>query len=98
MSIFSALKGDGLRSPQKIRVNGKTLADILAAHALFVSGKDGGVRAELAGVDLTRADLYKAKLAYADLQGANLEGANLREAKLSSADLSKAHLAERRHA
>ena len=92
MSIFSALTGGGLRSPQKIRLNGRTLAEILAAHALFVGGKDGGVRADLAGADLTRADLYKANLAYADLQGANLEEANLREAKLSSADLSKSYL------
>src|ERR1700723_713405 len=92
MSIFSALTGGGLRSPQKIRLNGKTLSDILAAHALFVRGKDGGTRAELAGVDLSRADLHKANRAYADLQGANLEDANLREAKLASADLSKSNL------
>ena len=96
MSIFSALTGGGLRSPQKIRLNGKTLSDILAAHALFVRGKDGGTRAELAGVDLSRADLHKANLAYADLQGANLEDANLREAKLASADLSKSNLRDRK--
>src|ERR1700689_5297758 len=92
MSILSALKGGGLRSPQKIRLNGKTLAEILTAHALFGRGKDGGARAELAGLDLSHADLYKANLTYADLQGANLEAANLRETRLASADLSKSNL------
>src|SRR5277367_404305 len=97
MSIFSALTGGGLRSPQNIRVNGKTLAEILAAHALFVSGKDGGVRAELAGADLTRADLFKAKLACADLRKAdltetNLSGADLTEAQAGGAEFFRASL------
>ena len=90
MSLFGG--SGGLRAPQRIRIKGQRLSDILAAHGNFVRGGDGGVRAELAGANLSRADLGKANLMYADLQGANLEGANLREAKLGSADLSKANL------
>src|ERR1700683_1180614 len=90
---MSLLGGSGgLRAPQKIRIKGERLSDILAAHGNFVRGGDGGVRAGLGGADLSRADLGKANLMYADLQGANLEGANLREAKLGSADLSRANL------
>ena len=92
MSILDFLRGEGPRSPHSIRHNGKRLSEILAAHEQFVRGKEGGVRADLAGADLTRANLFRANLAYADLQGANLEGANLREAKLASADLSKSYL------
>ena len=67
----------------------RELAKVYCREVLF---HKGGVRAELAGLDLSRADLYKANLAYADLQGAKLEEANLREAKLASADLSRSNL------
>jgi uncharacterized protein YjbI with pentapeptide repeats len=66
MSILSAITG-GLRSPDRIRHNGKRLSDILAAHAKFVRGDESGVRADLAGADLSRADLHKMNLAYVNL-------------------------------
>ena len=89
MSIFSALKGGKLRSPQSIRHNGKKLSEILETHALFTRGAENGVRADLSGADLSGADLGKARLAYVDFRGANLGGAKFyaRRAKLASADL-----------
>ena len=92
VGILSALKGGGLRSPNRIRHNGRRVSEILRSHAGFVRGDQAGVRADLAGADLSRANLERASLAYADLRGANLERANLREAKLNSADLTKVSL------
>ena len=91
MSIFSALKGGGLRSPEKIRLNGKTLSEILAAHALFVRGKDGGVRADLRKADLTEANLSGADLTEAQAGGAELFRASLRQAILRRADFGAAN-------
>jgi uncharacterized protein YjbI with pentapeptide repeats len=50
-------------------------------------------RAELHGIDLSRANLGKADLR-ADLSGANLGGANLHEANLRGANLGRAYLNE----
>jgi len=47
----------GLRKAKGIRHQGKKLTRILEAHELFFRGKDGGVRADLAGADLSHADL-----------------------------------------
>ncbi len=63
------------------------LAEILAAHKLWLNGEEGGVRANLSGANLSGADLSGA-----DLREANLSGANLHKADLSGADLSWANL------
>jgi len=54
---------------------GKRLSEILEAHQLFFSGKDGGVRADLDGADLSGADLSGGKFKRRALQNANLQGA-----------------------
>src|SRR6266481_3768783 len=82
----------GLRKPKSIKHNGKSLADILEAHERFFSGKDGGVRADLTGADLSHADLSGGNFTGAILRNANLEGSDLRKAKLPGADLSGANL------
>src|SRR5260370_10378154 len=82
----------GLRRPKSIQHNGKSLADILEAHERFFSGKDGGVRADLTGADLSHADLSGANLSGTILRNASLEGTDLRKAKLPGADLSNANL------
>ena len=63
------------------------LAEILAAHKLWLNNEEGGVKA-----NLSRANLRGANLREANLSRANLRGANLREANLSRADLSWADL------
>ena len=78
------------------------LAEILAAHKLWLADEPNGRRANLRnanliGADLRDADLSGANLRYADLSGADLSGAdlsgaNLRYADLSGADLSGADL------
>lgn len=83
------------------------LRKILKKHTLWLTGKDGGERAELSGAslseadlsyadlsesNLSEADLSRANLFKADLSGANLWGANLRRADLSKAELSRANL------
>src|SRR5712664_3735496 len=82
----------GLRKPKNIKHNGKSLAGILEAHERFFSGKDGGVRADLTGADLSHADLTGVNLTGAILRNASLEGSDLRKAKLPGADLSNANL------
>src|SRR6266852_978795 len=82
----------GLRKPKSIKHNGKSLADILEAHERFFSGKDGGVRADLTGADLSHADLSGGNFTGAILRNANLEGSDLRKARLPGADLSGANL------
>src|SRR5216684_2926013 len=80
----------GLKKPKSIKHNGKSLADILEAHERFFSGKDGGVRADLTGADLSHADLSGGNFTGAILRNANLEGSDLRKAKLPGADLTEA--------
>ena len=75
------------------------LAEILAAHKLWLNDEEGGVRAnlrgaDLSGADLRGADLREADLHKADLSGANLSKANLSRANLGGANLSKAGLSE----
>ena len=75
---------------------------VLEAHAKWVRGETGGIRADLRGANLGRAylrgaNLSCANLSCADLSGANLSGANLsradlRSANLRSADISRADL------
>src|SRR5271167_2968180 len=57
MTILNTLLGKGPRSPHSIHHKGKRLSEILEAHARFVRGADSGVRADLAGADLSRANL-----------------------------------------
>ena len=68
------------------------LAEILAAHKLWLNGEKGGVRANLSEADLSGANLSRANLSGADLSGANLSRANLSGANLSRANLSWANL------
>ena len=78
------------------------LAEILAAHKLWLNNEEGGVRANLSRAnlsgaylscaDLSCADLSKADLREADLSCANLSCANLSGANLSGANLSRANL------
>ena len=66
------------------------LAEILAAHKLYLAHKKGGSRANLSGANLSWAGLSRANLSGANLSGANLSGANLSGANLSGANLSGA--------
>jgi hypothetical protein len=68
------------------------LAEILAAHKLWLNDEKGGVRANLSGANLSGADLSYANLSYATLSYANLSYADLSYANLSYATLSKANL------
>src|SRR5437016_4158133 len=90
--VINGGRNMGLRKPKNIKHNGKALVDILEAHERFFSGKDGGVRADLSGANLSRADLSGANLSGTILRNANLEGTDLRKAKLPGADLSGANL------
>src|SRR5437879_12545039 len=82
----------GLRNPKKLAHQGRSLAEILAAHERFFRGQDGGARADLEGADLSRAELQGVNLSGAILRRANLEGADLRGAKLPGGDFSRAQL------
>ena len=68
------------------------LPEILAAHAKWLRGEDGGVLAVLSGANLIDANLSGANLIGAVLIDANLSGANLIGANLSGANLSGANL------
>ena len=57
------------------------------AHAAWLRGEPGGVRANLSGANLSDADLSGAALRGAALRGAALRGANLSAADLRDADL-----------
>src|SRR5258706_14758914 len=90
--IVDGGQGMGLRKPKNIKHHGKSLADILEAHERFFSGKDGGVRADLTGADLSHTDRSGTNLRGTILRNANPEGSDLRKAKLPGADLSAANL------
>jgi hypothetical protein len=64
------------------------IPEILASHAKWLKGEEGGKRADLTGADLNGADLF-----WADLTGADLTGANLSRADLFGADLTGVNLA-----
>ena len=71
----------------------KKLAEILAAHMLWLNGKEGGVRADLSEANLRCADLSEANLSEADLRCADLRCADLSKAKelLSAVNFIGAH-------
>lgn len=60
---------------------------ILEKHKKWISGENGGCRANLSYADLCGADLCGANLCGADLRNANLCGADLRGADLCDASL-----------
>lgn len=68
------------------------LAQILAAHKLYLAHKKGGSRADLSEANLSGSDLRGADLSEANLSGANLNGADLSDADLRGADLRGADL------
>ena len=65
---------------------------VLEAHAKWVRGETGGIRADLSGANLSDADLGGANLSGANLSCAYLSCAYLSGAYLSCADLSGANL------
>ena len=83
-------------------MNRKELNNILENHKKWVEGKEGGVCADLSGVDLRDVDLSGVDLSGADLIGVGLSGvilrdvdlryANLRYADMTGADLRGANL------
>ena len=83
-------------------MNRKELNNILENHKKWVEGKEGGVCADLSGVDLRDVDLSGVDLSGADLIGVGLSGvilrdvdlryANLRYADMTGADLTGANL------
>ena len=72
--------------------NRQQFSDILEKHALFLSGKPGGVRASLKLENLTKINLSHRDLRQADLSGATLFGVQMTESKLSEASLFGADL------
>jgi hypothetical protein len=81
-----------MRSPDEIKINGKTLTEILAEHRKWVGNSSTGTCANLTRANLSGAYLSGANLHGADLSGAYLTRADLRNANLSGADLSGANL------
>ena len=72
---------------------------ILEKHEKWLTGREGGERADLrganlCGANLRGANLRGANLCRADLRGANLCGANLRGANLREANLRGVNLCE----
>ena len=70
------------------------LSKILELHRKWLNAEEGGVRANLPGVNLQGIDLHKADLRGANLCGADLRKSNLCEANLSTTNLWKANLCE----
>lgn len=76
----------------EVNMNIELLTEIIERHNKWLSGIEGGERADFRGADLKGANLKEADLEEADLKGANLEEADLREANLKGADLKWANL------
>lgn len=70
-----------------MEITQERLKEIIASHAKWLLGEDGGERA-----DLSNANLSGSNLSGTDLRGANLHGANLCDADLCDADLSGSNL------
>ena len=70
------------------------LQEILEKHKKWLTGKDGGERADLRGADLRKADLRWADLSGADFRGTDLRGADFSGADLREADFREADLRE----
>ena len=67
------------------------LKEILRLHKLWLNDKEGGVRADLRGANMTGCDLREANLREANLREANLCWADLRGADLRGANLCEAN-------
>ena len=67
------------------------LQEILEKHKKWLTGKDGGERADLRGADLRKADLRGADLRKADFRGADLREADFRGADFRWAVFIKAN-------
>lgn len=65
---------------------------VLAKHAAWLNGEDGGKRADLSGANLRDTELSGVNLRNANLRDTDLWGANLRDVNLSGADLWGANL------
>jgi hypothetical protein len=76
------------------KITQKELNRILASHRKWLTGKIGGKKANLAGIDLSGVCLAKTNLEGADLSFALLRKADLRHANLNHANLSYTKLAE----
>ena len=76
----------------EVNMNIELLTEIIERHNKWMSGIEGGERADLRGADLKGADLKGADLSEANLKGADLKGANLKEADLREANLKGADL------
>ena len=84
------------------KISPEKLKEIIESHGKWLRNEEGGVRANLAGANLSRAildganldgaNLARANLYEASLAGANLDGANLYEANLYGAILAGANL------
>ena len=76
------------RSPDEIQVGGRSLSEILDDHDTWLqSGCEKGVRAKLAGADLSSVHLADRDLRQADLTEADLRGADLSRLRLNGAVL-----------
>ncbi len=70
------------------------LKGIISKHLKWLTGEEGGERANLRRADLRRANLSNADLRFANLSDADLRFADLRRANLSNADLRFANLSD----
>lgn len=68
------------------------LQKIIDEHRMWLSGRPGGIRADLSSANLSGADLSTADLSDANLRGANLSGSDLSDAELSYSDLGNSDL------
>jgi hypothetical protein len=75
-----------------MQITQEELQQKLTLHLKWLSGEEGGVRADLSKADLSNADLSNADLSNANLSNANLSYANLSNANLCNANLSYANL------
>ena len=62
------------------------LNNVLELHKKWLTGEEGGVRADFSGADLRGANLSKANLSWADFSGADLRGADFSGADLRGAN------------
>lgn len=81
-----------MRDPKDIIHNGKTVAEILRLHSLWLTDDPGGERANLMNADLSFANLINTNLDNANLRNANLINADLGFANLNYANLINANL------
>ena len=84
-----------MRKPEDIKIGDKTLAEVIENHKHWWNEDCEGwrdMRADLRGVNLSRADLSRAYLSGAYLSGSDLSGSDLRGSDLRGADLSEAYL------